>query len=57
VEALESIATIYPDYTLIAGAHDVYPDKLTSHIIDKIIVGKIPVGICLSRGLALGVSD
>jgi hypothetical protein len=56
MKALERIATVYPDYTLITGAHNVDPDKLTSHIINKIVVGKISIGICLSRSLAQGVA-
>jgi hypothetical protein len=49
VKALKSIATIYSNYSLVAGAHNVNPHELARHVIDKVVVGKISVGICLSR--------
>jgi hypothetical protein len=48
VQALKGIATIYPDYSFVAGAHNVNPDELARHVIYKVVIGKIPIGICLS---------
>jgi hypothetical protein len=57
MKALKGIATIYSDDSLVAGAHDVHPDKLTSDIIDKVVIGKISVGIGFPRGLTLRVGN
>ena len=57
MEALKVIPTVYSNYTLIAGAHNVDPNKLTGHVVNEIVIGKVPLGICLARGLALRISD